>query len=64
MPTNYWSFAYGIIKGFRAKVGSNISTILEMMGIQSSSIDFFPLFHYIKRGKNQCLNFEDLSFQG
>ena len=44
MPTNFWSFAYGIIKGFWAKVGSDISTSLEMTGLQIWSIDFFLYF--------------------
>jgi len=41
MPTNFSSFAYGIMKGPWAKVGSNISTSLEMTGLQSWGIDFF-----------------------
>ena len=64
MPINFWSFVHVIVKGFWAKVGSDISTSLKMTGLQSRSIDFFPSFHYIKRGKNQCFNFEDLSLQG
>ena len=41
MPTNFWSFVYVIAKGYLAKVGSDISTSLEMTGLQSWSIDFF-----------------------
>ena len=41
MPTNFWSFAYGIIKGSWAKVRSDISTSLEMTGLQSWGIEFF-----------------------
>ena len=41
MPTNFWSFLYVIAKGYWAKVGSDISTSLEMTGLQSWSIDFF-----------------------
>ena len=41
MPTNFWSFVYIIVKGSWAKVGSDISTSLEMTGLQSWSIDFF-----------------------
>ena len=41
MLTNFWSFAYIIIKGFWAKVGSDIFTSLEMTDLQSWSIDFF-----------------------
>ena len=37
MPTNFWY----IIKGSWAKVSSDISTSLEMTGLQSWSIDFF-----------------------
>ena len=41
MPTNSSSFAYGIIKSSWIKVGSDISTSLEMIGVQSWGIDFF-----------------------
>ena len=41
MPINFWSFVYVIVKGSWAKVGSDISTSLEMTGLQSWSIDFF-----------------------
>ena len=41
MPTNFWSFAYGIIEGFWAKIGSDISTGLKMTSLQSWSINFF-----------------------
>ena len=41
MPTIFWSFVYDIVKGFCAKVGSDISTSLEMTALQSWSIDFF-----------------------
>ena len=40
-PTNFWSFVYNIVKGSCAKVGSDISTSLEMTALQSCSIDFF-----------------------
>ena len=41
MPTNFWSFACVIVKGSWAKDGSDISTSLEMTGLQSWGIDFF-----------------------
>ena len=41
MPTNFWSFLYVIVRGSWAKVGGDISTSLEMTGLQSWSIDFF-----------------------
>ena len=41
MPTSFWSFVYVIAKGSWAKDGSDISTSLEMTGLQSWSIDFF-----------------------
>ena len=50
MPTNFRLFVYIIVKGSWAKVGSDIFTSLKMTGLQSWSIDFFLLFHYIKRG--------------
>ena len=41
MLTNFWSFVYDIIKGSWAKVSSDISSSIEMTGLQSWSIDFF-----------------------
>ena len=41
MPTNFWSFVYVIAKSSWAKDGGDISTSLEMTGLQSWSIDFF-----------------------
>ena len=41
MPTNFWSFVFVITKCSWAKDGSDISTSLEMTGLQSWSIDFF-----------------------
>ena len=42
MPTICFFFIIKvIIKGFWAKVGGDISTSLEMMGLQSWSIGFF-----------------------
>ena len=41
MPTNFWSFVYVIAKDYWPKVVSDISTSLEMTGLQSWSIDFF-----------------------
>ena len=45
MNTNFWSFVYIIVKGSWAKVGNDISTSLEMTGLQSYSIDFFLSFY-------------------
>ena len=64
MPTNFWSFVYVIVKGYWAKVGSDIFTSLEMMRLQSWSIDFFLFLCSEIEEKNQCFKFEDLSFQG
>ena len=38
------SYAYGIIKDYWSKVGSDISTSLEMTGLQIWSIGFFLNF--------------------
>ena len=40
----FWSFAYIIIKGSWAKVGSDILISLKMTGLQSWSVDFFLYF--------------------
>ena len=53
MPTNFWSFAYIIIKGSLAKVGGDIFTSLEMTCLQSWSIYFFlPLCSEIEEKIN------------
>ena len=53
MPTNFWSFAYVIAKGYWARVGRDISTSLEMTALQSWSIDFFLfLFSEIEEKTN------------
>ena len=62
MSTKFWSFVYVIVKGSWAKVGSDIFTNLEMMCLQSWSIDFFLFLCSEVEKKNQCFNFEDLSF--
>ena len=41
MPTNFCWFAYIIVKGSWAKVGSDIFTSLKMTSLQIWSIDFF-----------------------
>ena len=53
MPANFWSFVYVIAKGYWPKVGSDISTSLEMTALQSWSIDFFLfLFSEIEEKTN------------
>ena len=42
MPSNLYLFLYIIVKGSWAKIGDNISTSLEMTGLQIWSVDFFP----------------------
>jgi len=44
MPTNFLSFVSIVVKGSWAKVGIDISTGLEMTGLQSWIIDFFLFF--------------------
>ena len=61
MPTNFWSFVYVIVKGSWAKVGSDISTSLEMTCLQSWSIDFFLfLFSEIEEKNHSYIAGENL----
>ena len=64
MPANFWSFVYIIVKGSWAKVGSDISTSLEMTGLQSWSIDFFLIFYSEIEEKINALTFKTCHFKG
>ena len=57
MPTNFWSFVYVIAKGYWTKVGGDISTSLEMTGLQIWSIGFFL---YFTKWKEEKINISTL----
>ena len=50
--TNFWSIVHVIAKGYWAKVGSDISSSLEMTGPQSWSIGFSSISLNKKRKKS------------